>query len=389
MDLLEKCSTLIKDLLKPSPVKGGNRMDTMKAVAVTPGEENSARVIDAPRPTPSADEVLVKIDRVGICGTDMEIDRAEYGQAPTGFDYLIIGHENFGHVESLGEQVKDFAPGDYVVAMVRRPDDCPHCLAGEQDMCVTANYTERGIKGRHGFMSEYYVESPQYLINIPNTLKEVGVLLEPLTVVEKGIRHAWIIQNRIKNWQPKKALIIGSGPIGLLGAMVTRLKGLETVVYSRNTDPILTERVAAIGAVYVPKLDEKGEIINHIGALPETHGPFDFILESTGSEQVAIASMGIIGINGALCLTSITGSEEPMQICPGCLNIGLVLGNRAVFGSVNANRLDFEQGVRDLAAGIERWPGWPESLITRRVSVESFRDGFERKPGDTKVVVEF
>ncbi len=363
-------------------------MDTMKAVAVTPGEKNSARVIDAPRPTPSADEVLVKINRVGICGTDLEIDRAEYGQAPPDFDYLIIGHENFGHVESVGAEVKDFAPGDYVVAMVRRPDDCAHCRAGEQDMCITGNYTERGIKGRHGFMSEYYVESPRYLLKIPSALKEAGVLLEPLTVVEKGIRHAWIMQNRIKDWQPKKALIIGSGPIGLLGAMVTRLKGLETVVYSRNTDRTITDRVAAIGATYVPKLDEKGEIINHIGALPETHGPFEFILESTGSEQVAMASMGIIGINGALCLTSITGSEAPMEICPGCLNIGLVLGNRVVFGSVNANRLDFEQGVRDLAAGLERWPGWLEGLITRRVPLERFRDGFERRPGDTKVVVE-
>ncbi|HWU37600.1 MAG TPA: alcohol dehydrogenase catalytic domain-containing protein, partial [Candidatus Acidoferrum sp.] len=159
-------------------------MNLMKAVAVTPRVERSARLIEASVPTPSEDQVRVKTIRVGIDGTDVEIDRAEYGEAPTGEKYLIIGHESFGQVESAGAKVKDFAPGEYVVAMVRHPDDCHHCRAGEQDMCLSGNYTERGIKGHHGFLSEYYVETPPYLIKIPSVLKEVGVMLEPLTVVE-------------------------------------------------------------------------------------------------------------------------------------------------------------------------------------------------------------
>lgn len=364
-------------------------MKSMKAVAVTPGVKNSARLLDAPLPTPDDDQVLVKTIRVGICGTDIEIDRGEYGATPSGDEYLIICHENFGQVESVGAKVRDFAPGDYVVAMVRRPDDCHHCLAGEQDMCITGNYFERGIKGRHGFLSEYYVESPQYLVKIPPSLKEVAVMLEPLTVVEKGIRHAWSAQSRMKAWRPQKALILGAGPIGLLGAMVTRLKGLDTIVYSRDPNRNIEERLSVIGATYVPKLDEKGEVINHIGALPESFGSFDFLLEATGAVQVAMGAMGIIGLNGILCLTSITGGESTMEICPECLNFDLVLGNRAIFGSVNANRLDFEQGVRDLVAARERWPGWLESLITRRAPIERFREMFERKPGDMKVVVEF
>jgi threonine dehydrogenase-like Zn-dependent dehydrogenase len=232
------------------------------------------------------------------------------------------------------------------------------------------------------------VEEPRYLIHIPAALREVAVLLEPITVVEKGVRHTWSAQSRMKNWQPQRALILGAGPIGLLAAMVTRLKGLETFVYSRDPSPVLTERLAAIGATYIPKLDEKGEVVNHIAHLSETYGAFDFLLEATGSEQVALAAMRIIGTNGALCLTSITGSEASMEICAACLNIELVLGNRLVFGSVNANRLDFEQGVRDLAAGQQKWPDWLESLITRRVPITSFRDALERRPGDMKVVVE-
>jgi threonine dehydrogenase-like Zn-dependent dehydrogenase len=363
-------------------------MTSMKAVAVTPGAARSARVIEAPMPTPDAKQVRVRTVRVGICGTDVEIDRAEYGQAPAGDDYLIIGHENFGRVESVGAGVKNFAPGDYVVAMVRRPDDCPSCRAGEQDMCLAGNYTERGIKGRHGFLSEYYVESPEYLVKIPPELERVAVLLEPLTVVEKGIRHGWAAQTRMKAWQPKKALVLGAGPIGMMAAVALRLKGLETVVYARDTSQAVTDRVAAIGATYVPQLDEKGEMINHIGELPKTSGPFDFILEATGSEKVALSAMRIIGLNGILCLTSVTGSESSMEICAACLNLELVLGNRTVFGSVNASRVDFEQGVRDLAAAEARWPGWLGGIITRRVPIERFREGFERQPGDMKVVVE-
>ncbi|WP_306536650.1 glucose 1-dehydrogenase [Geobacter sp.] len=363
-------------------------MSTMKAVAVTPGVAKSARLIQVPVPAPTADQVRVRMIRVGICGTDLEIDRAEYGQAPPGEEYLILCHENFGQVESVGANVKGVAPGDHVVAMVRRPDDCPNCCAGEQDMCIAGNYMERGIKGRHGFLSEYYVESPEYLIPIPPDLREVGVLLEPLTVVEKGIRHAWAAQGRMKAWSPKRALVLGAGPIGMMAAVVLRLRGLETIVYARDTSPVISERVAAIGARYIPQLDEKGEMINHIGELPKQCGAFDFILEATGAEQVALSAMRIIGLNGILCLTSVTGSEKPMEICAGCLNLELVLGNRSVFGSVNANRADFEQGVRDLAAARERWPGWLEGVITRRVPIDRFRESFERQPGDLKVVVE-
>lgn len=361
----------------------------MKAVAVTAGVKESTRVIEAPVPHHTGGMVLVKTLRVGICGTDMEIDRAEYGTAPPGEEYLIIGHENFGQVESVGSDVKGFTPGDFVVAMVRRPDDCPNCQAGEQDMCLTGKYAERGIKGLHGFMSEYYAEFPEYLVKLPSTLKEVGVLVEPLTVVEKGIRHAFVIQSRMRNWQPKKALVLGAGPIGMMAAMVLRLRDVETFVYARETSPVISERIAAIGATYIPQLDSKGEMINHIGELPISHGPFDFVLEATGAEQVALSAMRIIGLNGILCLTSVTGGETPMEICPGCLNLELVLGNRTIFGSVNANKVDFEQAVNDLNSADKKWSGWLESIITRRVPVDRFRDGFNRQPGDMKVVVEF
>jgi glucose 1-dehydrogenase len=272
--------------------------------------------------------------------------------------------------------------------MVRRPDDCLPCRSGEPDMCLEGGYTERGIKGRHGFLSELYVEKPEYLIKIPAHLRDVGVLLEPLTVVEKGVRHAWSLQRRMRAWEPRKALILGAGPIGLLGALLMRLKGLETFVYGREPSATTEAKLREIGATYVSKQDPSGTVVHHLGALPEEHGPFDFILEATGAASVSMGAMRILGLNGVLCLASVTGGEAPMEICASCLNLELVLGNRVVFGTVNANRVDFETGAKDMAEAATRWPGWLDGLITRRVPMERFREAFERRPGDVKVVVD-
>lgn len=325
---------------------------------------------------------------VGIDGTDIEIDRAEYGEAPPGQDFLIIGHESFGVIDAVGAGVREFKPGDSVVAMVRRPDDCGPCKSGEPDMCIKGQYTERGIKGRHGYMAEYYVEAPEYLVRVPPELREVAVLLEPVSVVEKGVRHAWAIQGRMRDWQPKRALVLGAGPVGLLAAMLVRLRGLETIVYSRRPSPAHDAKVQELGGRHVAKLDERGQIVNHLGALPEKFGPFDFLFEATGAPSATMGAMRIIGPDGVLCLASVTGGESPMEICASCLNMDLVLGNRVVFGTVNANRVDFENGVRDMARSLEQWPGWLARMITRRLPLDRFREGFERSPGDMKVVVE-
>src|ERR1700756_2361562 len=97
----------------------------MKAVSVFPGKPNSVHVAELPKPSldevPGGRGVLVRVLRVGIDGTDREINAAEYGAAPPGDDYLILGHESFGRVEAVGSDVTELAPGDYVVASVRRP----------------------------------------------------------------------------------------------------------------------------------------------------------------------------------------------------------------------------------------------------------------------------
>ncbi len=207
----------------------------MKAIAVFPGKPNTVHL--AEMPTPSVDEVpngrgvLVKVLRVGVDGTDKEINAADYGNAPEGSDFLVIGHESFGRVEAVGPNVVEVKPGDYVVATVRRPGSSIYDLIGTNDMTTDDTYFERGINLRHGYMSEYYVDDAEFIVKIPQGLKEVGVLLEPTTVVEKGIAQAYEIQRRLRVWKPKRAAVMGAGTIGLLATLVLRLKGLQVTTF--------------------------------------------------------------------------------------------------------------------------------------------------------------
>src|ERR1044072_1830951 len=221
----------------------------MKAIAVTPGKRNSIHLEEIPEPTvddiPGGKGVLVQVLRVGVDGTDKEINDADYGAAPPGDDFLVIGHENFGRVVEVGENVPDtIRPGGYVVASVRRPGSSIYGKIGLQDFTTDDVYFERGINLLHGYLTEYYVEDHQYVFPLPENLAEVGVLLEPTTVAEKGVNHAFEIQRRLKVWETKRACVLGSGTVGLLTALVARLRGLELTVYSlpqrpyRNADLI-------------------------------------------------------------------------------------------------------------------------------------------------------
>src|SRR6187401_1179490 len=135
---------------------------TMKAIAVLPGQPNTMHLREVPRPTvdeiPGGRGVLVRVLRVGVDGTDKEINAAEYGAAPGGYTFLVVGHEGFGQVEAVGPNVAFLRPGDFVVATVRRPGSSLYDAIGLQDMTTDSQYFERGINLRHGYLTEYYVE---------------------------------------------------------------------------------------------------------------------------------------------------------------------------------------------------------------------------------------
>jgi threonine dehydrogenase-like Zn-dependent dehydrogenase len=350
----------------------------MKAIAVMPGKPNSVHLATLAKPSLSdvADGrgVLVKVLRVGVDGTDREINAAEYGAAPQGYDFLIVGHEGFGQVEAVGPNVSFLRPGDFVVATVRRPGTSLYDAIGLQDMTTDSEYFERGINLRHGYLTEYYVEDEAFVVKIPQGLKEVGVLLEPMTVAQKGITQAYEIQRRLKVWRPRRAAVMGTGTLGLLAALVLRLRGLDVTAFGRTAAPYLNaELLEAIGARYV---NTAAQSIKDTAA---ESGPFDLIFEGTGSSAVVFESMQVLGRNGALVLTSITGGDRTLQVPADRINLDFVLGNKVMVGSVNASRDNFENGVRDMSQAEAEYPGWLRRLLTHPVrGLANYRELFER-----------
>ena len=349
------------------PTLAERDLATMKAIAMHPGRPNTMHLREVPRPSveevPNGRGVLVKVLQVGVDGTDKEINAAEYGAAPPGFDYLITGHESFGRVVEVGPDVSDLAAGDYVVATVRRPGASIYDRIGTYDMTTDDMYYERGINLRHGFLAEYYVDDPEYIVKVPPGLKGVAVLLEPTTVVEKGIAQAYEIQRRLRVWRPRKAAVMGAGTIGLLAALALRLRGLEVTVFGRTEAPYLnSDLVHELGAHY-----ESTVTSPILGESCRRRGPFDLIFEATGASSVVFESMRALAKNGVLVLSSVTGGDRMIEVPADRINLEFVLGNKVMVGTVNANREYFEMGVKDMTHAESQYPGWLERLLTHPV----------------------
>lgn len=346
----------------------------MKAMGITPRQAHTARLVELPMPSldeiPNGRGVLVKVLQVGVDGTDKELHLGEYGAAPPGYDFLVTGHESFGRVVEVGTNVTEFQPGDYVVATVRRRGSSIYDLIGTYDMTADDTYYERGINLRHGYTTEYYVDDPEYIVKVPIGLKHVGVLLEPMSIVEKGIAQAYEIQRRLKVWQPRRAAVMGAGPIGLVAALVLRLRGIETYSFARTPAPNpKAELLEEIGAHYI---STKELPLNDAAA---KLGKFDLIFEATGVSSIVFEAADVLAKNGVMVLSSITGGSNTTQVASDKLNLDFVLGNKVMFGTVNAHRGYFEMGISDFAQCELTYPGWLPKLLTHPVKgLENFAD---------------
>ncbi len=349
----------------------------MKAIAVKPGIPDSAHLVEMPKPSVTDIDggrgVLVKVIRVGVDGTDKEINDAEYGAAPVGEDFLVIGHEGFGIVEEVGPNVTELNKGDYVVATVRRPGTSIYDLIGTSDMTTDDTYFERGINLRHGFLSEYYVDDAAFIVKVPSGLKDVGVLLEPMTVVQKGITQAFETQRRLRVWKPKRAAVLGAGTIGLLATLVLRLRGIEVVTFGRTPKPYLnSDLIEDLAAKYISTAD----IAVHDFAAQ--NGGFDIIFEATGFSPIVFDAMQALAKNGILILSSVTGGNRMVEVPADKINLEFVLGNKVMIGTVNANREYFESGVKDMSQAFLEYGDWLARLLTHPVNgLENYKELFE------------
>ncbi|MFP6676750.1 MAG: glucose 1-dehydrogenase [Pirellulaceae bacterium] len=335
----------------------------MKAIAVHPGKPNSVHLEEIAEPTlDSIDDgmgVFVRVLKVGVDATDREINEAQYGNAPDGDEFLVLGHECFGVVEAVGNNVRRVKPGDYVTATVRRPGGSIYDRIGTYDMTSEEVYYERGINLRHGFLTKSFVDHEDYIVRVPGGLKHLHVLMEPMSCAAKAIQQAFEVQRRMKVWCPKRAFVMGAGQIGLLATLVLKLRGLEVYTMARSVAPTLnSEIVAGLEAKYVSLRETT------IPELAKKVGKADLIIDATGSSRVAFESMTVLGHNGVLVWTSITGGKHQVELPGDEINIDWVLGNKLLLGSVNANREHFESGIRDLALGDVMYPGVIEKILT-------------------------
>ena len=346
----------------------------MKAVAVTPGTPNSVHLRDIPAPNladqphphvtaiPPGRAVLVQTLQIGVDATDREINEAQYGNAPPGGDFLVIGHESFGRVLEVGDEVTEVKPGDFVSCTVRRPGKSLFDVIGRNDITSEETYYERGINLCHGYLTETFVDDAEYMVKVPVNLKHLGVLSEPASVCAKAIEQAFLAQQRLQVWRPKVAYVMGAGQIGLLATMMLKLRGMQ--VYTMATRPgphAKSEIVGAYGAEYVATTQTP------IQELVKRTGRPDLIFEATGNAEVCFRAMEVLGLNGALIWTSITGGSKPVTVDGAKINLEWVLGNKLLVSSVNGNRHHFELGLQALSHGELTYPGVTGRILTNPI----------------------
>jgi threonine dehydrogenase-like Zn-dependent dehydrogenase len=370
----------------------------LKAVAVFP-DSREVKLIEQEEPIiTQPDQVKLRMLDIGICGTDKEICTFAYGTPPAGADYLVIGHEALGEVVEAGAAVTHLAPGDLVVPTVRRP--CPHarcrsCRAGHQDFCETGDFTERGIKGAHGYLTEFVVDDARYMHPVPHHLREIAVLVEPLTIAEKAEAQLYGLMQRRPPWidpsasertlgRGRKALVLGAGPVGLLGVMAFRTAEFETFVYSRQREPDPRIEVAReIGATYLSSQTVPTDQL-------EAHiGPIDLIYEAVGHSLLALEVLHELGPNGIYVLTGIPGLQTLIEADPAALLREIVLKNQVVLGTVNAGPQDFLAAISDLDSFHQRWPNAVRSLLAARTPIARAAECILERPTGIKSVISF
>jgi threonine dehydrogenase-like Zn-dependent dehydrogenase len=367
----------------------------MRAIAVTPSKKEVS-IINRPEPEISSPfDVKLRMLEAGVCGTDKEICAFEYGTPPMGCEQLVIGHESLGEVVEIGPKVTRVNLGDLVVPMVRRP--CPHetcaaCRSDRQDFCFTGDFRERGIKEADGFMAQFVVDHEKYMNPVPKELRNLAVLVEPLTIAEKALTQVWQVQQRLAWGCPvapgkaaahcHRAVVLGAGPVGLLGAMALVNYDFDTYVYSREQSPNpKSQLLESIGVHYISSEKISPEM------LPQQIGNIDLVYEASGASSLSFEMIKYLGTNGIFVFTGVPGRKGPIEVDTDLMMRNLVLKNQVVFGTVNAGRDTFENSIRDVGIFTKRWPAAVQSLISGRFPMDAYNDLLLGRSGGIKNVI--
>jgi len=371
----------------------------MRAIGLRRGA-TKAEACELPEPALEATkQVLVEALQGGICGSDRSVIAHGLADPPPGEDQIVLGHEGFGRVLEVGDEVEGLEPGDLAVPTVRRGcGECPACESGQSDFCFTGRYTERGLHKLHGFFTERYVEEAQYLVRVPTELADVAALTEPMSIMEKAVQQATFIQDRMPWACPlpseempegawghcRTALVVGAGPVGLLGLALVRLAGMNAwLIERKDPDHPKVTLAKGLGANYI---DYRGLTPEQMG---ERMGPVDFIVEATGASELALSLIPLLGRNAIYVLTGIPRGSYEVCVDGNLILSQTVRKNQVIVGVVNATRRHFETVLRDMVLIRERFPGFLSSLITHRFALDEYEQALgPRTPDQIKVIFE-
>ncbi|MFB6189388.1 MAG: glucose 1-dehydrogenase [Halapricum sp.] len=351
----------------------------MQAIVVRRGE-NEPELVEKPRPEPEDGEALVRILRVGIDGTDQEVLEESPEEFPEGDDHMVLGHEAAGVVEEPNGT--DYEVGDTVVPTVRRrPDDGPNEYfdRGEPDMAPPGYHVECGISGAHGYMAEYVAIPEDRLVEIPRRLAELGCFVEPISITEKALEHAYASRSAFE-WSPQRALVLGNGPLGLVTLAMLRQEFEDIYCLGRRDRPDPTiDVIEDLGGTYIDSRETP------VDEIPEAYAGMDLIYEATGYAKHPIQSVFGLAPNGVAALVGISSPWE-FEIDGGAFHTELVVKNKALIGTVNSNERHFKRAIRTLRA----LPSWLfEDLITTVATPEDVEPAFVDDDEQIKAIVEF
>lgn len=367
----------------------------MRAVAVFP-DERQIRLVDHPEPgIVSSSQLKVRVLEVGLCGTDREIASFRYGTPPEDSPYLVIGHESLAEVVETGSSVHRIHPGDLVVPTVRRPcrrPECRACRMGRPDFCQSGEFVQRGIRGAHGYMADLVVDDVRYMNPVSRELRDVAVLAQPLSVAEQALAQLEDVQRRLPWAQlasdtgsgrdgDRRAVVLGSGPVGILGGLALQIRGYRTTVFSAEARGRKSEIAESLGLAYASgKETTFAELARRLGGV-------DVIYEATGAGALAFEAMRSLGPNGVFIFTGIPGRRTPVHGELADIMPGVIMKNQVVFGTVNPGAEAYRAAVQDLAVFARRWPMALPSLVSGRYPLAEAAGVLARKGQGIKEVM--
>jgi threonine 3-dehydrogenase len=257
---------------------------------------------EVPVPEIGINDVLVKVHRTGICGTDLHIASWDPWAAKTIVPPLVVGHEFVGEIVAVGSNVADFGPGDLVsgeghVVCGR----CRHCLAGRRHLC--AKTIGLGV-GRDGAFAEY-VTLPMTNIwhHWPGIDEEVAAIFDPFgNAVHTALAFPLLGED---------VLVSGAGPIGLMATAVARHAGARFIVVSEPnaTRRALAERMGASAAVD-PREHDLRDVARDLGMVEG----FDVALEMSGNPVALRAALGSMAHGGGIAILGIPTEEIALDV---------------------------------------------------------------------------